>query len=312
VAVDGSNNLTGINLSAGAGPFTGTLVHLSLQDALTGELLWEDRQAGHDMSLPSHALIAHHAFVMVSLKDQDATTTEYLDELTGQATSLSRQGEPMTLRAVVASENVEGIIVTPLTELAVRWLEQSTRAPDFARTYQGVSQAIARLFNIQDVWSTEVAFTNEDNFDVSDGIQAAEAYGKALALLSAMDAVTGSPQATLKFLTDQIHYDAESHTLFTPDASFASLQSLVRSAQAIWTSAHPDISLGTTLLLESLTVHSPYGDTVELNPPPLERPGTGLDITDLSIDATPASQAGAPLPMLDLTVDANLDQRLWG
>jgi predicted nucleic-acid-binding Zn-ribbon protein len=316
VAVDGTNNLTGIDINAGAGPFTSTLVHVSLQDALTGELLWADLQPGHAMSLPSQSLVKDHPFVMVSLTDQDETTKEYLDELTGQTMSLSRQGEGMTLRAVVSSAHVESITVTTLTELTVRWLDETTAAPDFAQTYAEISKAVACLFNVQNVWSTDIAFTNEDDFDVTDGIQAAEAYGKALALLSAMDAVTGSPQATLTFLTDHIHYDAESQALFTQETDLAPLVSLMESAQAIWTSVHPDIALNTTLALESLTIHVPDSSSgpldLDLVSLPLNLPETAVDVTDVDSDVTPASPAVTPFPVLDLTIDATLDQRLWG
>ena len=264
------------------------------------------------MSLPSRALIANHALVMVSLMDQDMTTTEYLDELTGNAASLSRQGEPIALRAVVASEHVENVTVTPLTELAVRWLEETVTASDFAESYQEVANAVASLFNVHSVWSIDISFTNEDDFDVTDGIQAAEAYGKALALLSAMDAVTGSPQATLTKLTEYIHYDAESKALTVRDNDLAPLQTLVQSAQAIWASVHPDIALNTAIQLESLTVQGPSGDSIDPSASVLDQLETTLGVNDASADATTAPLTTVQVPGLDLTTEATANPHLWG
>jgi len=177
-----------VTLSAAAGPLVSTLtVQLFDKD---GNLL---ATAEHDFLTGPVSFTITNGYtgpIFAQVIDSNGAGADFLDEASNTLISL---GEP--LRAMGNADGADvALSVTPLTELAVRVAgitDNKVSAADLA-----VNDQVAALFGVDDILGPVITVL-EDDFDNADGVNAAEQYGQALAILSGVDSNTGSMEATL-------------------------------------------------------------------------------------------------------------------
>jgi hypothetical protein len=99
--------------------------------------------------------------------------------------------------------------VTPLTELAVRLAEAKVEAATAVSLEGAYDQALANLRSLFGLASAQGAIQviTDEQFDLQDGISAAESEGLVLAALSTLDNLTGGINATLEVLANSENYD---------------------------------------------------------------------------------------------------------
>lgn len=197
-----------------AGPFGDSPLFIRLYDGL-GEVLYEAHASSDNLRFT--ALEARDSSIgwrIVEIYDGDSSTTEYLDEYSGVEKSLAAGDSGFFLRTYVHTGLLQDLVVSPLTELATRL---ALKAGDgLLNEHAGhVADAVSRMFGVDSILTTPVAFTNSSSYRPADGIDASEKYGEVLALLSAADAITGSMSLTLDFLSQHISYQPQSGVLVT-------------------------------------------------------------------------------------------------
>ncbi len=170
--------------------------------------------------------------LLVKVSDVSGGAADYLNEATGQATSL---GTP--LRSVITYNGGAGGLmsatVTPLTELAARIITGSTdstnavtpsvSAPDAA----AINQAVASAFGLPGITGDGVAVVGSAGFASSSA--SAKAYGAVLAALAGYDTQSGGIAQTL----DALWVDSTSGQLLSGAAVLATGASLVQGTDSI-------------------------------------------------------------------------------
>ncbi len=147
--------------------------------------------------------------VIINILD-GSPALDYLDEFTGQLKDFDFNTGGFGLRALVDYRDVQPtapIIVTPLTELALRIAEFNTSIP-LEDANRLVTHRIYSLFGLEAIQS-EVEVITDRNFDVSDGISANEHHGLILAALSTFDSITGGINSTLSMLDPSENFSQE-------------------------------------------------------------------------------------------------------
>jgi hypothetical protein len=155
--------------------------------------------------------------MLIEVEDTSADAVDYQDELTKQRVSLDTKLRAMVVVDTPAPDVAPiELVVSPLTELAVRraGIDVNAIPTDLSADQVAYNALVADLFGLAgvDITRTAVTTTLDAGFDATDGLDASEAYGKALATLSARDAETGSVRNTIESLAGSIteETDAES------------------------------------------------------------------------------------------------------
>lgn len=156
-----------------------------------------------DVSGEAHAVISgrYSGPIMIRVSSANGDVSDYVDEATGNTVSLG-----VTLRGLfVVADGNPTFIVSPITEFAVRasGITDATVPADAAAVAKA-NAAVAAAFGID--MSQGVVTVLDAAYDEFDGINAAEAYGQALAKLSGLDRVSGGVGQTLDQLLP--HYTA--------------------------------------------------------------------------------------------------------
>ncbi|KHJ55784.1 hypothetical protein LA66_03905 [Aureimonas altamirensis] len=189
---------TTISLKAVAGPMS---AQLNYQVIGQGGVVLASGMT--DASGAAHAVISgrYSGPIMIRVSSANGDVSDYVDEATGNTVSLG-----VTLRGLfVVSDANPTFIVSPITEFAVRASGITDAAvPADAAAVAKANAAVAAAFGID--MSQGVVTVLDAAYDESDGINAAEAYGQALAKLSGLDRVSGGVGQTLDQLLP--HYTA--------------------------------------------------------------------------------------------------------
>jgi methionine-rich copper-binding protein CopC len=233
LGVDETNNILGsdnanlVQLTAAAGPFGDGALEVRVLDEL-GTLAWSTQMAGNKLTLNAQQLAQlGSGWKILELYDSNAHTSDYLDEYSGVAKSLAGDDAGFGMRTFFEVDHLGALVVSPLTELATR-LALKAGGGVLGEDAFSVAQAVSQLFAVDDVLKTPVTFSNSDAYKLSDGLTPSEAYGQALAVLSAADALTGSMSATIEYLSQHLTFDVEQGQLSTDDSQ--SLQDFLRQA----------------------------------------------------------------------------------
>ena len=169
--------------------------------------------------------------LLVKVSDVSGGAADYLNEATGQATSL---GTP--LRSVITYNGGAGGLmsatVTPLTELAARIITGSTDSTNAvtpllsASDAASVNQAVASAFGLSSITGDSVAVLGSAGFAGSPA--SARAYGAVLAALAGYDTQSGGIARTL----DALSVDTASGRLVTGTGVLAAGADLVQGTDA--------------------------------------------------------------------------------
>jgi hypothetical protein len=241
------------------GPFTDTLVELNVY-TLDYQQVLSKQLPGNALRLSSDEVPLKKGPFIIELVDADPTTFEYIDELTGVQTSLSRGGEPELLRTIGIFSQSEGLAITPLTELATRIALKS--GGDIYSHYQSIAESLGHLFAIDSI-NSQPSFVIDDAFDHTDGITAMERYGQVLAVLSSMDAITGSVGKTIDVFEDLLRYNLEVSGLELDVSGLRQLQALSELAISQYRELNP-VGASVAGFLEDFELfHSPALQVVD-------------------------------------------------
>lgn len=182
-----------------AGPFT-----VSAQVAVygaDGELLTASGME-HDFSQGPFSLILPEGYVgpvLIVIADSNGYEPDFIDEATGEPRNL---GTALRALVDVADSSTLQVSVTPLTELAVRVAAVEAGQPLASELLQANSR-IAEIFGIDDITAQAIDIFDEA-FDESDGVSAAEAYGRLLAAISGVQ-----PYGDLAYAIDEMAFYLE-------------------------------------------------------------------------------------------------------
>jgi len=204
-----------LTIYAAAGRFSSETLLLEITDAHGGKLFGDYVSPSvSEGSVYLQALADSESPILVRLTDANAGVVDYLDEFTLQHRSLGSSAGSEGLRAWASPTQLAGgsVTVSVLTELAVRLYESSSDLIKF--TPLDWNAAVAQFFGLPDITTTPVVFTTDASFSLNDGVSHSEAYGQALAWLSAADSIMGSIDATLSFLTEHITLSSKGQLMF--------------------------------------------------------------------------------------------------
>ncbi|MEY3672689.1 MAG: hypothetical protein RI904_2346, partial [Pseudomonadota bacterium] len=177
-----------------AGPFTGN-VTVRVYDQFGGSLGLAIQQSDGSYKITVNGYTGN---ILVVVSDND-TDAEYIDEATG---ALKDMGANILRVMDYMPPGNHTVSVTPLTELAARvaGVGPSNAVSNDQLIY---NQKVGQLFGVEAI--TSVAKTILDiSYNENDGINDAEHYGRVLAALSGVDALTGGMGATIQRLQDAI------------------------------------------------------------------------------------------------------------
>jgi hypothetical protein len=215
-----------VEIVAVGGPFIAdVLVTLYDADGRVVAVSVSNDPGSHTFNLPADLPSGDYLLVV---GDLNSSQPDYMDERLGTPVDLPDGG----LRAIfsLSSSATNRVSVTPLTEMAVRraFLQagmpiDSVDAPA-ASIVAAANQQIGALFGVTDILGDVVPVIGIDgrvNPTFSeDEVTSAEHYGRVLAALSGLDAVTASTLNTLQAFTQEV--------LRSADLSSSATQTLVR------------------------------------------------------------------------------------
>ena len=170
--------------------------------------------------------------LLVKVSDVSGGAPDYLNEATGQSTSLGT-----ALRSVInytaGSGSILSATVTPLTELAARLITGSSDSANAltpsvsAADAAAINQAVASAFGLPGITGDGVAVVGSAGFASSSA--SAKAYGAVLAALAGYDTQSGGIAQTL----DALWVDTASGQLLSGAAVLATGASLVQGTDSI-------------------------------------------------------------------------------
>ena len=206
---------TSFEITPVAGPFVGSEASVRLYRADGSELtVGQDYKVDYntdsdDGKVQITLVNGYRGPMLIEVKDESASSTDYTDELTKQQVSLDTELRTMVVVDAPAPESDPiTVIVSPLTELAVRkaGIEVDTIPTALTTEQVTYNDKVADLFGLNgiDITKTPVTTTLDAAFDEGDGLDASEAYGKVLATLSVQDSQTGSVRNTIESLVTEI------------------------------------------------------------------------------------------------------------
>jgi hypothetical protein len=140
------------------------------------------------------------------------------------------------LRTIGIFSQSDGIAITPLTELATRIALKS--GGDIYSHYQSIAESLGHLFAIDSI-NSQPSFVIDDTFNHTDGITAMERYGQVLAVLSSMDAITGSVGKTIDVFEDLLRYNPQVASLELDVSGLKQLQALSELAISQYRELNP-------------------------------------------------------------------------
>ncbi|NRB38853.1 MAG: hypothetical protein HRU20_10355, partial [Pseudomonadales bacterium] len=190
-----------VTIAPASGPFQ-TVERVELYDQ-NGNLLVSQE---HDFSTGPVVLTISNGYagpILAKIIDSNGAEGDYLDETSNTLISL---GEPLRAMALADGNSDIVISITPLTELAVREAgitNNTVSIEDLASNAQ-----VAALFGVTDILAPVITVV-DSAYDSNDGLSAAEEYGNVLALLSGVDSITGSIDATLNQLQSAITEESD-------------------------------------------------------------------------------------------------------
>ena len=133
--------------------------------------------------------------IFVRVSDANGTGADYLDEASNTNKSLNT---PLRAMAMADGSGNVAVTVSPLTELAVRsagiadtFGDAGSTSTPLTTTQVATNQKIGALFGVADITGAVVTVT-EAAYNETNGVSAAENYGKVLAALSGVDASSGA------------------------------------------------------------------------------------------------------------------------
>ncbi|PKH85502.1 cadherin domain-containing protein [Colwellia sp. Bg11-28] len=167
-----------VTLDPVAGPFK-SIATITLYDKDGNELANKE----HDFSDGPVVFTIDNGYqgpLLAKVVDSNGSEGDYIDETTGKLVSLGDS----SLRAMGHTDGFGDVTmsITPLTELASR---QAGIGEDNKVTTENVAvnAEVSKLFDVEDILAP-VTTILDDDYDSSDGLNAAEQYGNILALLS--------------------------------------------------------------------------------------------------------------------------------
>ena len=190
-AAAGSSSFA-VSIAAVAGPVTAAL-NYKIYDAAGNVVASGVTDATGKITVNLGNAYAGQA-LLISISDANGAAADYRDEATNGATSL---GGTSLRAAFVATGSDQSITVSPITELAVEKMGITTNAATAsAATVTATNASVGTALGVTDILGAVTTVLSADYVE-ANGINAAEAYGQALAKLSGLDAANGSVSATL-------------------------------------------------------------------------------------------------------------------
>jgi hypothetical protein len=276
-------------VSVGAGPFIEDSVTIKFKD-------FGDEQPSLELNEGDIA----QQFRIAAAKDVNGDAVNYLDEFTGLYKDLSlggQDGEGALRALIVDGELTSDVFLTPLSELHVRSVEASGDVS--SASINDKKSLISQFFGVSDFVNTEASFVNQAD-DGGDLITPADAEtAVALAVLSTMDAASGSLWATLDILTPIFAGTATEDQLASAEVLLATAAEMTASATGVGYDAYIDqIDALFSQLQEHLRAVEPFSDDLVLYSDVLELEGTeitysldGIDLSSLTASASADTQA---------------------
>ena len=198
---DDDNNNYNVTIDAAAGPFESTVI-VELYDN-QGNLLASKE---HDFSTGPVTFTIENGYVgpvLAKVIDANGEAGDYRDETSNELTNL---GEPLRAIGEIDGSGDIQLTITPLTELAVRQagiVDIPTTDNPLTEEALAANEEIGRLFGVEDITGPVITVLDQD-YNPSDSINAQEHYGEVLAVLSGIDASSGSTHNSLTQLESLI------------------------------------------------------------------------------------------------------------
>lgn len=270
----------GYQVSVGAGPFIEASVAIKFEDFGDG-LEFTDGDGAQQ-------------FRIAAAEDVNGAAVNYLDEYTGlyKDLSLGGQGGEAALRALIVEGELTGdVFITPLSELHVRAVEASGDLS--SASINDKKSLISEFFGVSDFVNSEESFINQTDDNGIPITPADPETAVALAVLSTMDAVSGSLWATLDTLTPILAGTATEEQLASVEVLLATAANMTASATGAGYDAYLDrINALFGQLQEHLRAVEPFSDEFVLYSDALEFDGTevtyslnGIDLSSLTASA---------------------------
>ena len=286
----------GYTVSVGAGPFIDGSMKITFED-LDGE--WQELEFFGEQSAQQ--------FRIAVAEDLNGAAVNYLDEFTGfyRDLSLGGRGGEAALRAFIGDGELTGnVFLTPLSELHVRAVEASGDVS--SASINDKKSLISQFFGVSDFVNTDASFINQMDGS-GDLITPADAEtAVALAVLSTLDAVSGSLWATLDILTPIFAGTATEDQLTSAEALLATAANMTVSATGVGYDAYLDqIDALFGQLKECMSAIEPFSNELVLYSEALEFDETeitysfdGIDLSSLTTleranTTAPAQDEGA-------------------
>ena len=207
------------DVSVGAGPFVENSMTFSFD-----KLREQNDGQGGDNDLETD-------FMVALAKDHNGAGVNYLDEYSGELKDLTLGDDLQmgVLRAIIPKDNdAKQIFITPLSELHMRAVEASG---DFsADNIMRTKTLISDFFGLGEFVHTTPSFVNEFDKDGMTVVPEDMGTAVALAVLSTMDAVSGSLWQTLDILTPVFAGNASSQEMSAAKSLVAEASSIVAHA----------------------------------------------------------------------------------
>lgn len=241
------------------------------------------------------------------------TNADYLDEATGKPVNLSTT---ISALAVVSGTGAQVTVnLTPLTHLA--YLANTKPSVD---NIAQVNQAMGKAFGLDDILSTPVVATTNDQY-LSSTSSAGKAYGAVLAALSGLDTQTKSTETSLKTMSQNISIASDGSGAVTATLNNVAKAKLLDGASVADAQKPAELTRQITTLIsatgqsEAIAKFSAYADS-NSNPAPqladyATAGVTGVNANNLAavnanIDAATKTSSDSLSKVQALVNDANL------
>ena len=217
-----SNESNIYSVSVGAGPFIANSIEIIIDDfdLANGSFYIPNKNWEESLTIAVAA-------------DINGALVNYVDEFTGEFKDLSEDAisNNRSLRAILSDEQMaQDVFITPLSELHVRAVEMSDDSSD--HSVAQIKKSIANFFGLSDFVFTKPSFVNQTD-EHGELINPNDPeIAVALAVLSTMDAVSGSVWDTIEILSPVFSGSATEQNVETAIELASSAASLVSSSTA--------------------------------------------------------------------------------
>jgi hypothetical protein len=183
-----------VSITAVAGPVTAAL-NYKIYDAAGNVVASGVTDATGKVTIDLDNTFAGQAMLLV-ISDANGSAVDFRSEATDASGAGTSLGGTALRAAFVAAGSSQSVTVSPITELAVEKMGITTNAATAsAATVTATNASVGTAMGVTDILGSVITVLSAD-YNEANGINAAEAYGQALAKLSGLDALNGSMSAT--------------------------------------------------------------------------------------------------------------------